>query len=215
MGRARSHTRLLSGLAFALLALVAELGGLSMTRHLDFGRHVPEPSYSGSGYYPMLLAVVKFSIALLLARLAWRLARARSSERVAEGVLGRRVARPRMRLTLSPRLWLAFFLLTALIYLVQGHVERAAHGRWPLLGPWLHSSALPVFAVLAVVCAVLWAAVQRWLAEYEEHAERAVAYALRLALRPARVAWPRIVLLAPPRRLFGLAFESRPPPAPA
>jgi hypothetical protein len=33
--------------------------------------------------------------------------------------------------------------------------------------------------------------------------------------RPSGVSFPRIVLAAPPRRLFGLVLDSRPPPAPA
>ena len=85
-----------------------------------------------------------------------------------------------MRITLSPRLWLVFFAVTAAIYLVQADAEGAAAGRWPLLSPWLHSSALPVFAVLAVLCALVWAAVRGWLADYEEYAQATVARALRL-----------------------------------
>ena len=40
MERARRHQRLLSGLAFGLLGLVAELVGRSLTHRLDVGRHV-------------------------------------------------------------------------------------------------------------------------------------------------------------------------------
>jgi hypothetical protein len=88
-----------------------------------------------------------------------------------------------------------------------------ASGRWPLLSPWLHSSALPVFAVLSVLCAVVWAAVRGWLADYEEYAHASVARALRLVgRRTVRVPRPRTDLAVPPRRIFGLAFESRPPP---
>ena len=68
-----------------------------------------------------------------------------------------------MRIDLKPRLWLAAFTVTSLFYLAQTDAERIAIGRWPSLSPWLHTSALPVFAVLAVVMALLWAAVQRWL----------------------------------------------------
>jgi len=50
MQRARRHQRLSAGLAFALLALVAELAGRSLTHRLDFGRHVASPSYSGADY---------------------------------------------------------------------------------------------------------------------------------------------------------------------
>lgn len=208
----RNHHRLLSGLAFGLIALVAELGGRSMTMRIDLGRHVATPSYAQASYYPVLLAVVKVGIALLLARLLWRLVKARAAERAAHRIVGVRAARPRVRITLSPRLWLVFFAVTAAIYLVQADAEGAAAGRWPLLSPWLHSSALPVFAVLAVLCALVWAAVRGWLADYEEYAQATVARALRLVGRALRVRRPRVVLSTPPRRIFGLAFESRPPP---
>ena len=208
----RHRHRVLSALAFGLLALAAELGGRSMTERIDVGRHVASPSYAHASYYPILLGVVKAGIALLLARLLWRLIKARAAERAALRLAGRRVARPRMRLSLSPRLCLVFFGVTAAIYLVQADAEGAAAGRWPLFSPWLHSSALPVFAVLAVLCALVWAAVRGWLSDYEEYAQATVAHALRLVGRALRVRRPRIVLAAPPRRIFGLAFECRPPP---
>ena len=164
MRRVHRHPRLLSALAFGLLALVAELVGRSLTHRVDLGRHVASPSYSGTDYYPILLGVVKGAIALLLARLLWRLLKAHAA------------------------------------------------GRWPLVSPWLHSSALPVFAVLSVLCALVWGAVQGWLAEYEEYAQASVERARRLVGRAApHVSRPRIVLTSPPRRIFGLAFESRPP----
>jgi hypothetical protein len=217
--RARRHQRLLSGLAFALLALVAELVGRSLTHRLDFGRHVAAPGYAGADYYPFLLAGVKVAIALLLARLAWRFARAHSAARTARRLLaavGSRPSRvPRVRVVFSPRLWLASFVVTALFYLVQTDAERLSTGRWPLLAPWLHTSALPVFAVLAVLVAIGWGIVAGWLTAYERFAEAAVAHANRAsrvwAPRPVR----RRAEARPPRRLFGLSFESRPPPAPA
>jgi len=204
--RARRHHRLLSVLAFCLLALVAELVGRSLTHRIDIGRHVQSPGYAGADYYPFLLAGVKVGIALLLARLCWRIGRAR---RLLAAVERRhREPAPRVRLRLSPRLWATVFALTSLIYLVQADAE----GGRPALYPWLHSSALPVFAVVAVLVAFLWSAVQRWLADYERCAERAVVRA-RLAFgtsaEPARTA---VSTTANPRRLFGLAFESRPPP---
>jgi hypothetical protein len=220
MDRARRHQRLLSGLAFGLLALVAELVGRSLTYRLDVGRHVAPPAYAGADYYPFLLAAVKVGIALLLARLAWRFARAHAAARAARRLLaavGARPSRaPRVRLVLSPRLWLASFVVTSLFYLVQTDAERLSSGHWPLLAPWLHTSALPVFAVLAVLVAIIWGGVADWLADYERFAEAAVAHAYRVArgarIRPvARSADSR----STPRHLFGLAFESRPPPAPA
>jgi hypothetical protein len=213
MRRVHRHPRLLSTLAFGLLALVAELVGRSVTHRVDLGRHVAPPSYSGEEYYPILLGVVKGAIALLLARLLWRLLKAHAAERAARRLLGSRARRPRLRVTLSPRLTLTFFVVTAGIYLVQADAEGVAAGRWPLVSPWLHSSALPAFAVLSVLCALVWGAVQGWLAEYEEYAQASVERARRLVGRAApHVSRPRIVLTSPPRRIFGLAFESRPPP---
>src|SRR5690349_22592901 len=101
-----------------------------MTMRIDVGRHVAAPSYAQTNYYPILLGVVKVGIALLLARLLWRLVKARAAERAAHRVIGVRGARPRVRITLSPRLWLAFFAVTAAIYLVQADAEGAAAGRW-------------------------------------------------------------------------------------
>ena len=82
----------------------------------------------------------------------------------------RRYRRPRLRLELSPRLWLASFGATSLWYLVQNDAERLSQGRWPLLAPWLHTYALPVFAVLSVLLALGWGAVRNWLLEVERYA---------------------------------------------
>src|SRR5438874_12503332 len=72
MDRARRHQRFLARLALVLLALVAELLGRSLSHRLDVGRHVAAPSYSGADYYPILLAVVKVSVALMLDRKSGR-----------------------------------------------------------------------------------------------------------------------------------------------
>jgi hypothetical protein len=220
MERARSHQRLLSGLAFALLALVAELAGRSLTHRLDFGRHVQTPAYATADYYPFLLAAVKIGIALLLARLAWRFARAHAAARAGRRLLAAAGAAPerhapRVRIELSPRLWLASFVVTSFIYLVQTDAERVSAGSWPLLAPLLHTSALPVFAVLAVLVAVVWRVVAGWLAEYERFAEETVAFARATRGAPAPPMRRAADALGAPRHLFGLAFESRPPPAPA
>jgi hypothetical protein len=201
-------------LAFGLLAFVAELTGRALTAWIDVGRHVRSPATAGADYYPFLLVFVKLAIALLLARLAWRIVRARAIALAAQrtvGVVSSGVVR-RPGLALSPRLWLAFFVATSLMYLMQTDAEHMAAGRWPPLDPWLHSSALPVFAVLAVVLAVVWHMVQRWLADYERYADAIYESARRgLAPRKTRPTYP-VIASPSPRRLFGLAFESRPPP---
>jgi hypothetical protein len=218
MERARRHQVLLARLALGLLALVAELAGRSLTHRLNIGRHVAAPSYSGTDYYPFLLAGVKIGVALMLARVAWRIAKARAVARAARRMLAMqgRPARtvPRVRIELSPTLWLGSFVLTSLIFLVQADAERLSVGRWWLVAPWLHTSALPVFAVLSVLVALLYGAVARWLADYETYARETAARAARA--ETAALPVPHAPLDTPsPRTLFGLAFESRPPPVPA
>lgn len=219
MSWARSHARLLSVLAFCLLALVAELVGRALTAWIDVGRHIGTPSGSAAAdYYPFLLVGVKLSVALLLARLAWRVARARRCERSAVRMLRRAgvpiATAPKPSVRLSPRLWLAFFAVTSFIYLVQTEAESAVAGRWALLAPWLHTSALPVFAVLAVGLALVWRVVQRWLAAYERFAAAVAERARRIVTAGASALTPEYVAVLAPRRLHGLAFESRPPPFP-
>jgi hypothetical protein len=203
-----NRRRWLARLALALLVLIAELVGRDLAYRIDVGRHVGPMSYRHASYYPVLLACVKVGLSLMLARLVWRFFNAR---RVAS-LVG---AAPRLRLELSWRLWLLSFLGTSGVFLVQTDVERAASGRWPLFGPWLHSSALPVFAVLAVFVAVVYRAAERWFGDYERFAAVALALCRRVATHRPPLDRTIDTEPAPPRRLFGLAFESRPPPAPA
>lgn len=187
--------RFLSRVALALLVLAAELAGRSLTHRIDLGRQVGHVSYSDASYYPVLLVCVKVGIALMLARLAWRFFTAR---RIAH-VLG---ATPRLRVELSWRLWALSFVGTSGVYLAQTDAEHAA----------LHSSALPVFAVLAVFVAVAHRTAEHWLGDYERIAALAVALMQRVATHRPPLERPRDAGAIPPRRLFGLAFESRPPP---
>ena len=217
---ARRHQRLLAWLALGLLALVAELIGRSLAYRLDVGRQVGAAVSPTAGYYPVLLICVKVGVALMLARVTWRFARAHAVARAA-----RRLTRahgctepraPRVRIELSPRLWLGAFVVTSCIYLVQTDVEGITAGRWPLLGPWLHTSALPVFAVLSVAVAIVYGVVSRWLADWETYAREAAERASRLGRRATPVLpRPLVRVVPPPRTLFGLAFESRPPPVTA
>jgi hypothetical protein len=217
MDAARRHQRLLSRLALGLLALVAELTGRSLAYRLDVGRHVGAAGRPGADYYPILLICVKVGIALMLARVAWRFVRAHSVARAARRLLDAQGSSagpraPRVRLELSPRLWLGAFLATSVIYLVQTDAEGISAGRWPLLAPWLHTSALPVFAVLAVVVALIYGVVANWLADWESYARETAARALRLVHGTRLLPRPTTRVAVPPRHLFGLAFESRPPP---
>jgi len=220
MERARRHQTFLARLALGLLALVAELAGRSLTHRIDVGRHVAAPSYDHADYYPILMIFVKVGLALMLARVAWRFVKARSVAAAARKLLAARGqtsarARPRLRIELSPRLWLGAFLATASIFLLQTNAERVSSGRWPLLAPWLHTSALPVFAVLAVVVALVYRVVARLLADYETYAREAAADASLVCADAATAQTPVAHEEATPRNRFGLAFESRPPPAPA
>ena len=220
MTQARAHRRVAGIGAFVLLALVAEIVGRSLTVRLDLGRHVPTPSYAGANYYPFLLAGVKVSVALLLAALTWRFVKARAAARAARRVLGAVGASahrtPRVRIELTLRSWAIAYALTSAIYLVQTDTERLAAGHWPLISPWLHTSALSVFAVLCVLVSLLYGAVARWLADYERYAQETAAAARSLLGLARASTTPRARSdCDPPRRLFGLVFESRPPPLPA
>jgi hypothetical protein len=206
---------------FALVALVAQLVGRELTQVVDRALHVRPLAAESASYYPVALVAVKVLAALALAVLAWRIVRALSTAAAGERLLaavGHRPAGgvPRPRLKLSPRLWLGSFLAMSIWYLLQSDAGVVADGRWPLLAPWLHTYALPVFAVVSVLVALAWAAVRDWLAEVEQYAAATLARAARLLRasrlpqRPAHPAQARA-----PRSLFGLAFESRPPPRPA
>jgi hypothetical protein len=217
------HARLLPrrGLAaFALLVVVAEVAGRSLTAHVDRLFHVAPLAPSGATYYPFVLVVLKIVTALACAALLARTTRAWAAADAGERLLAaighgheRRV--PRFRPGLSPRIWLAAFATTSVIYLVHADAEEAAAGRWPLLAPWLHTYALPTFAVLAVAVAALWR-VAGWLYAVEDYAASTIDRARRI-LSAAFGALPAphahaADTDAAPRRRFGLSFESRPPP---
>ncbi len=219
MIRAFWRRRATAAAAFALLALVAELTGRSITFRLDRAFHVAPLATPSTPYYPFLLAGVKIVAAVAMAALVWRIVRAHlalvAGERLV-ATLGQRIAShaPRPRLRLSPQLWLASFTATSLWYLLQNDGRSVlTEGRWPALAPWLHTYALIVFAVLAIVLALGWGAVRDWLADVEEYAAATVAFVHRILRAVTAAPHPyRPTDNRGPRRLFGLAFESRPPP---
>lgn len=205
---------------FALLALVAELTGRSVTLRLDGQLHVSPLAASAAPYYAFLLAGIRLLAALALAAVAWRLIRAHATANAGEALLrtlGQRGSNaPQLRISLSPRLWLASFGATALWFLIQDDADRLSEGRWPLLAPWLHTWALPVFAVIAVFFSIGWGAVRNWLREVERFAAATVAFACRVLRREApEPSHQRPCDDRGPRHLFGVVFESRPPPLPA
>ena len=213
---------LVRGTRFALLTLVTELTGRSITVQLDRAFHVLPLAAPQTPGYPLLLAGVRSLAALTVAAAVWRLMRAHATacagERVLQAVGGVSARTPRLRVRLSPRLWLLSFGATALWFLAQNDLEQLSDGRWPLLAPWLHTYALPVFAVLSVVIALGWNVVGDWVSAVERYAATTATCARVCGLR--RPSARLLQRVQPgrdpaPRQLFGLDFESRPPPLPA
>jgi hypothetical protein len=203
---------------FALLVVVTEMTGRSLTARIDRALHVAPLANSGAAYYPFLLVAVKVVAALALAALLARAIRARATADAGECLLnavghGDHTRAPRLCATLSPRIWLGSFVATSVVYLVQADVEGVAAGRWPLFSPLLHTYALPVFAALAVLVAFAWR-FARWLYDVEDFAHRTLERVRRILTVSARLTpkYGRTGDDAAPRRRFGLAFESRPPP---
>ena len=210
------------GLAtFTLLVVTAELVGRSLTTRVDARLHVRPLANSGADYYPFLLVGVKIFCALALAALLARATRARAAADAGERLLhaighDHESRAPRLRPQLSPRIWFAAFVATSLAYLADANFETVAGGGVPSLDPWLHTYALPAFALLAVVVAVAWRFAS-WLHDVEDYVDRTFARVRRILTAAIRVAaaTSRPIDDHGPRRLFGLAFESRPPPLPA
>ena len=206
------------GLAtFGVLVACAEVAGRSVSSHVDGALQVHPLASPDTAYYPFLLVGVKIVGALMLAALLARWLRAWAAADAGRRLLvtagHRHVRSPRLRPGLSLRVWAAAFASTSLLYLVHLDADRAIAGRWALFDPWLHTYALPVFAVLAVLIAAVWR-LAGWLYEIEEFAHRALERVRRILAAPKRLRprYPRPADDSGPRRRFGLAFESRPPP---
>ncbi len=200
---------------FGFLLVAAEILGRSATGRIDRALHVAPLARADASYYPFLLLSVKVAGALLLAGLAARAVRASAAAAAGERMLGERRRSPRLRAGLSPRVWFASFLGTTLLYLVHADADGAVAGRFSGLSPLLHGYALPVFAVLSVLVALAWR-LAGWLHAVEDYADRTLARARRVltAVLRDRDAHARPTDDAGPRRRFGRAFESRPPPLP-
>jgi hypothetical protein len=206
---------------FAVLVVVAEVAGRALTAHVDGALNVQPLARPNSSYYPFLLVGVKIAGALTLAALVARGLRAWAAADAGRRLLAAAGHRhgprsPRLRPSLSLRVWLAAFVATSCAYLVHIDADSAAAGRWSLFNPWLHTYALPVFAVLAVLVALVFG-LARWLHEIEDYAHRTLERARRILGLSLRVRLRHAPPTddAAPRRRFGLAFESRPPPLPA
>lgn len=208
---------------FGVLVVVAEVVGRALIGHLDRLLHVEPLARPDASYYPLLLVIVKTGGALVFAGLLARGTRAWARADAGNyllTVVGQRHERrtPRLRAGLSLRVWLAAFSATSVVYLLHADGDGIAAGRWPLLAPWLHTYALPIFAGLSFVIALVWRFAS-WLYEVEEYAVRTIARVRKIltaALSPStRRAHSRAGDDVAPRRRFGLSFESRPPPLPA
>ena len=206
---------------FAVLVVCAEVAGRALTRHVDSALHVAPLASPDTSYYPFLLVGVKAVGALTLAALAARGVRAWAAADAGRRLLAAAghqhdTPSPRLRPGLSLRVWAAAFASTSLVYLVHADTESAVAGRWPVLGPWLHTYALPVFALLAVLVALAWR-LAGFLHEIEAFADRTLEEVRSVLARVERVRQrhARADDDTAPRRRFGLSFESRPPPLPA
>src|SRR5579885_1163514 len=206
---------------FAILVVCAEVAGRGVTARIDAALHVSPLARPDTSYYPFLLVGVKVVGALTLAALLARGLRAWAAAEAGRRLIAAaghpaEARSPRLRPGLSPRVWAGAFVALSLLYLLHADADSAAAGRWPLLAPWLHTYALPVFAVLSVLIALTWR-LASWLYEIEEFVDRTLARVRRIltAAAPAPRRRARPADDAGPRRRFGLAFESRPPPLPA
>lgn len=208
---------------FCVLVVIAEVVGRSLIGHVDRLFHVEPLARPDASYYPFLLVAVKTVGAIVFAGLLARGTRAWATADAGNRLLnvvchGHEQRAPRLRAALSLRVWLAAFAATSLLYLVHADADGIAAGRWAVFSPWLHTYALPIFAGLAFVVALIWRFAS-WLYEVEEYGVRAIARVHRIltaALTPStRRAHSRAADDVAPRRRFGLSFESRPPPLPA
>ena len=204
---------------FAVLVVCAEVVGRSLIGRVDRVFHVSPLARTDTSYYPFLLVGVKVVGALTLAALLARGLRAWAAADAGRRILAaaghpHETRSPRLRPGLSARVWAAAFTASSLAYLVHADAESLAAGRWPLLAPWLHTYALPVFAVLSVLVALVWRFAS-WLHEIEAYADRTlqrVRGMLRSSASRVRVRYARPADDSAPRRRFGVVFASRPPP---
>ncbi len=210
--------------AFALLALVTELVGRSVTIRIDRALSVDPLATPTTPYYPFLLAGVKVVAALAAAALVWRVLRAHADgDRRRTGCCRRSAhRRPRLRLRLSrPALGAPLARVVRRDLALVPRPDRrgarlagalaaaravAPHLRARRSSPCSRSCSRSAGAPSATgsptsseYAAATFARVRR--DPPRRHAAPAAAASRRTTARP--------------RRLFGLAFESRPPPLPA
>ena len=210
-------------MTFGVLIVIAEVVGRALVGHVDRLFHVEPLARPSASYYPFLLVAVKTVGAVVFAWLLARGTRAWATVDAGHRLLtavghGHEPRMPRLRAGLSLRVWLGAFGATSVLYLLHADADGIAAGRWPLFAPWLHTYSLPIFAGLAFVITLVWRFAS-WLYEVEEYGVRTFARVRRIltaVLTPSTCrAHSRAADDVAPRRRFGLAFESRPPPLPA
>lgn len=210
-----SQRRQLAAGALLVAVLAGEVAGRWLVAQIPVAGNVPRRAHGGHDAWPAIVVAAKIGLALVLARLMWRLLRARRVVCTGERLLRiptRQARRPRPELGLSPRAWLVSFTAMSGLYVMPTSTGEIGSGCWPLVAPWLHTQALPVFAVLAVVVALIWRTVSHWLTALERYGQRLEG----LARRASASLSVRRIARSPkrtPRALFGVSFESRPPPA--
>lgn len=200
--------------AFLVLALSGEVSGRWALAHLPLVSRVPHRSHTGEDAWPFLVISAKIGLAILLALLARRLVKAHRSARAAENVLsavGCRPHRPVPILGFSPRVWLLSFLMMTFLDLVPRGIGAMSSGCWGLATPWLHSQALPVFAVIAALVAVLWQTTHAWLRSFDRHVvelRRLIRSWFGASQRDWATTYSSVALCS----VTGLVHAARPPP---
>lgn len=201
-------------LTLLALAVAGEVAGRWAITQLPLVSRVPARSHDGLDAWPVIVIVAKAGLAIILASVTWRLGRAHRVALAAERLLastGRTQSRPDITIGLSFRVWAAAFLLMAGLYLVPTSTAELGSGCWPILAPWIHTPALPIFAIIAVLIALVWRTLSRWLEALEGYS-RGLQALLRRLVRPLARRHRTGAPFASPRSRFGVSFECRPPP---
>lgn len=84
-------------------------------------------------------------------------------------------------------------------------------GCWGVATPWLHSQALPVFALVAVLVAVLWQTTSAWLDSLDRHLVE-LRQLIRRWFGASQSGWAATCSFLALRSVAGLVHAARPPP---
>lgn len=206
--------RHLAAAALLVAVLAGEVAGRWLVGNLSLVEAVPRRQPRGLDAWPAVVVAAKVGIALVLGRLAWRLARAYRAALAGERILvrrGIRAGRPLLTVGLSPRAWLSSFVAMLCLYFVPTSTSDLSAGYWQLAASRLHPQALVVFALLAIVIALLWRTIGHSLDALERYGDR-LQDLIRATYRSRSIVRRVSAACRAPRSLFGGAFQSRPPP---